>query len=358
MKILMLTLHSQNNNFGSVLQANSLYQYMKKLGHDVTVLNYRPYYSNGALNPKLLLKKILINTMFLPQFIRRTKRFNSIIDTEKTTKKYTRTEQLNDIAEQYDIFMIGSDQVWNPTYLCGKDSAYVLKFTNSAKKMAYAASIGTDMVSNKELEKIVENIKDFKFVSVREKTSAVQLRNAGRPDTQFVLDPVFLFDKEYYKRLQKKSTRSGYILAYVIHKDPLIEKVIEVLAEKMNKKVIQVGGFASKCKYDEFPRSAGPAEFLGLIDGADLVVTSSFHGLAFSHIYHKQFWVVLPHGNTLRLTNILEAAGTMNRIVEKIEDLDEICEPIDYEIVDEKLGRLKKQSRDFLCSSLLALEEM
>ena len=113
MKILMLTLHSQNNNFGSVLQANSLYQYMKKLGHDVTVLNYRPYYSNGALNPKLLLKKILINTMFLPQFIRRTKRFNSIIDTEKTTKKYTRTEQLNDIAEQYDIFMIGSDQVWN-----------------------------------------------------------------------------------------------------------------------------------------------------------------------------------------------------------------------------------------------------
>lgn len=357
MRILLLTLHSQNNNFGSVLQANSLYQYIKSLGYDVTVLNYRPYYSNGALNIKLLLKKIIINTIFLPQFIRRTKRFNSIIDTEKTTKKYTKFEQLDEIAKQFDVFMIGSDQVWNPTYMCGKDPAYFLKFTDSDKKMAYAASLGTEHISEKELREIAENIKDFKYVSVREKVSALQLKTAGRVDTQFVLDPVFLFDVEHYRHIQKETNRTGYILAYVIHKDPFIEKVIEIVAKKMNKQVIQVGGFASKCNYDEFPRSVGPAEFLGLVDGADFVITSSFHGLAFSHIYHKQFLVVLPHGNTLRLRNILEAAGTVERIVEKEKDLDNLYTPIDYKIVDEKLYKLKKQSRDFLCSALNEMEK-
>ena len=347
-KVLLLTLHSQNNNFGSVLQASSLYNYLENKGVETTILNYQPYYSNGALSPKLFIKKMIVNTMFLPHFIKRTKNFNKILKSEKLTKKYTKFEELHDVEKDYDIVMIGSDQVWNPTYLCGQDPAYYLDFVKDKKKVSYAASVGTQDLSQKQLKELVNKIQKFSDVSVRENISAEQLKSVGREDATYVLDPVFLFDKPYYSRLQEKTNREGYILAYIIHKDPLISEIVDKAAKMLNKKVIQVGGFASKCNYDEFMRDIGPCEFLDLVDNADFVVTNSFHGLAFSHIYHKQFAAVMPHGNELRLKNIIETAGTGDHVVECAEDFDKCLIPIDYEEVDKRINAMREQSYKYL----------
>ena len=347
-KVLLLTLHSQNNNFGSVLQASSLYNYLENKGVETTILNYQPYYSNGALSPKLFIKKMIVNTMFLPHFIKRTKNFNKILKSEKLTKKYTKFEELHDVEKDYDIVMIGSDQVWNPTYLCGQDPAYYLDFVKDKKKVSYAASVGTQDLSQKQLKELVNKIQKFSDVSVRENISAEQLKSVGREDATYVLDPVFLFDKPYYSQLQEKTNREGYILAYIIHKDPLISEIVDKAAKKLNKRVIQVGGFASKCNYDEFMRDIGPCEFLDLVDNADFVVTNSFHGLAFSHIYHKQFAAVMPHGNELRLKNIIETAGTGDHVVERAEDFDKCLIPIDYEEVDKRINAMREQSYKYL----------
>lgn len=353
MKISLLTLHSQNNNFGSVLQAYSLYSYLQESGHDVTVLNYRPYYSNGAVNIKMLFKKTITNVMFLQNYIKRSKKFNEILNREKTTVKYNSYEQLKNAYLKYDLYMIGSDQVWNPNYLCGKDQAYTFQFVTGKNKMSYAASIGTSELSEEQFCKIVDNIKDFTYASLRENASAVAMQKAGRKDAEYVLDPVFLHDKAYYRQMGEKPQMKGYILAYIIHKDPFIAEVVSTVAKKLNKKVVQIGGFASKCDYDFFDRSAGPRDFLGLIDNADLVITSSFHGLAFSHIFEKQFLVVMPHNNTLRLENILESFGTSCRVVKSINDIDDILsKKTDYQAVNEKINALRDKSCRFLNKAL------
>lgn len=358
MKILLLTLHSQNNNFGSVLQAYSLYKKMEEMGHNVTVLNYQPYYSNGATNFKNRIKKAIINTMFLPQYVKRCKKFNKILNLENKTAKFTKLSELKENAQNYDLFVIGSDQVWNPNYLCGKDPAYKLSFTTGNNKISYAASIGTKNVTDTQLAKLIEDTKDFRFISLRENFSALMLQGAGRKDAKFVLDPVFLYDKEHYKKLANTPKYSGYILVYAIHKDPFIASVVDVVAKKLNKKVVQVGGFASKCSYDYFDRSAGPQDFLGLIDNADFVITSSFHGLAFSHVLQKQFMVVMPSDNTLRLENILECFKTTDRVVKNIEDIDGVLsKTIDYDAVSQKINALRNSSVEFLQNALTVCSE-
>ncbi|MEE8705856.1 MAG: polysaccharide pyruvyl transferase family protein [Oscillospiraceae bacterium] len=357
-RILLVTLHSQNNNFGSVLQANSLYAYLTEAGYDVDILDYRPFYSNGAVSLKAFLKKAAVNTLYLPQYIRRSQRFETLLKSEQLTRKFTDIADVKKCASEYDIFMIGSDQVWNPHYLCGKDPTYFLDFVESPNKLSYAASIGTDNLTSEEIINIGKRISKFRFVSFREKRSVVQLKNVVR-NAEYVLDPVFLYSVEHYKAMENKYImhESGYILAYVIHKDPFIAEVIAKIAKELKKKVIQVGGFAPKCKYNSFPRSAGPAEFLTLLDHADYVVTSSFHGTAFSHIYHKQFAVVMPHGNELRIENILQTAGTTDRVIKSLDDTSKILKPIDYDSVDIKINFMRNQSKNYLKKALSAMEK-
>lgn len=351
-----MTLHSQNNNFGSVLQAYSLYNYLTEMGLDVTVLDYRPYYSNGVKDKKSAMKKVLINTVFFPQYLLRSFRFSKLINEEKLTKRYTHYSELESAAVGFDVFLVGSDQVWNPHYLCGRDPAYYLQFTESPNKLSYASSVGTASVSEAEIQTLIKNTCKFKSISLRENESVLMFHAHGFECPRYVLDPVFLHDVCFYRGIQSKKKETGYILAYLMKKEPFISEVIAAIAKRLNKKVIQVGGFASKCASDKFPRAAGPAEFLALIDGADFIITSSFHGTSFSHIYHKQFAVVLPKGNTMRIRDILKTAGTENRIIKSMDDISIVDQKIDYDEVQKRIDGMRQQSYDFLNQSFAQFE--
>lgn len=357
MKILLVTLHSQNNNFGSVLQAHSLTQFLNENGYDVEILDYRPYYSNGGLNPLSMLKKICTNVMFFPFFIRRKRNFDSVVNLQKMTKRYTSIKEINRDVLSYDLYMIGSDQVWNTKYLCGKDPVYYLDFTDSEKKMSYAASLGSYIEKESILMELKRRIEHFKYVSFREKVSAIQMKQVGMENAEYVLDPVFLHNVDYYRKMQKTPKRKGYIFTYIIHKDNLIRQVINHVKELTGKDVVELGGFQSKCDSDYYPRTAGPKEFLGYMDNADIVITSSFHGLAFAHIYNKQFIVVMPNDNQLRLENILETAGTEDRVVKSVEDVDNLLKnPINYTGVNERIEKMRNSSVHYLLDSLDRLQ--
>ena len=347
-KVLLLTLHSQNNNFGSVLQAFALQKYLRNLEFDVTVLNYQPFYSNGATNWKMKVKKLITNLLFLPFYLERTKRFNKVLSCENLTDKVTTYDKLYLFAHGYDIYMIGSDQVWNPKFLCGQDPAYYFKFVDEGIKVSYAASLGNSNHNIEELVSLGNNIADFYRVSLRENKSVKQLEGLGFQNLLYVLDPVFLLDVSDYRAMQENISEKGYILAYIIEKDEFMFKVVDKIAKALNKKVIQIGGFASKCKYDKYPREAGPLDFLAYIDNADFVITSSFHGTAFSLIYNKQFAVVMPSDNTLRLENILETAGLEDRIIDELDDVEDMFKTIDYAPVNERIERARTISRNFL----------
>lgn len=339
-----------------MLQAFSLYTAVQEFGFLPTILNYQPYYSNGGINLKRKLIKLATNFLFCKEYFSRKAKFNKIFSREEMTKKVKRYKNLTNYAQGYDIYLIGSDQVWNPRYLCGKDKAYYYDFISNGKKMSYAASLGTEDLSKEELMLIAESICDFQKVSLRERESVLQLQAVGYNGAEYVLDPVFLHEKDFYSNLQIATKEKNYILAYIIQKDPFVYEVVNRLAKLMKKRVVQIGGFASKCKSEKFFRDAGPMEFLGLIDGADFIITSSFHGTAFAHIYHKQFAVVMPKDNTLRIKNILETAGTGNRVITNLDCIENVLNPIDYHSVDQKINAMRAISRKFLADSLRSEE--
>lgn len=353
-KVLLITLHNQKNNFGTVLQSYALYNKVENYGYDVKILDYEPYYANGVKTPVQFIKRTLVNMRFLYSYIRRNQRFEEFIKKQKMTRRYKDMKEIEANPELADIYLIGSDQVWNDEYLCGQDKVYYAGFTESKAKMSYSASAGRVM-NSEALDILKRNTEQITYISMREKYSAEQMQeNFGR-NIEYVLDPVFLLHMNDYKSLikEKHVQMKGYILAYVIKKDKLISDCIEQVAALTGKKVIQVGGFAKKCDYDYFPRAAGPIEFLELIDNADIVITSSFHGTAFAHIFKKQFLIVMPEESPLRVENILELAGTKNRIVENIDQVSEMLEnPIDYASVDAMLDIYRTKSETFLQTSL------
>lgn len=353
MKIALLTLHKQNNNFGTVLQAHSLYSYLEEIGYDVELVDYCPYYMNGINSLSSGIKKIIANTLNLPYFLRRDRRFTSFVEEQKMTRRYSDNAQLLAEPPQADIYLIGSDQVWNKNYLCGRDPSYYLNFVQSPNKLSYAASVGNEMQSAAEVESLIRKIKNFRFVSFREKRSAEQLRENGRTDAKFVLDPVFLHSKEYYHQWESENPHKGYVLAYIMEKNNFLAQAAEDIARKYHKKIIEIGGFRSKCHSDFFDKSAGPREFLSYIRNADFVVTSSFHGTAFSLIYQKQFLSALPSRHTLRLTNILEASGTMDRLFDGSQSGLRLAEnQINYKKVNARLSPVIASSKKYLEEAL------
>ncbi len=352
--VLILTIHSQNNNFGSVLQAYSLYQAVKEQGFNPTILNYQPYYSNGMVGVKQSILKIASNFLFLPYYIVRKRNFNKIFRLEKLTRKIRKYKKLRKYSQKYNIYLIGSDQVWNPNYLCGQDKAYYYDFVSNVYKVAYAASIGTEKLTETQLQNIADSLVNFQYVSLREKKSVLQLKEIGFLRAEYCLDPVFLFDKSFYRNIQSDFLEKNYILAYIIQKDPFMSEVVETISKLLKKKVIQIGGFASKCRCDKFLRTVGPLEFLSLVDNADFVITSSFHGTAFAHIYSKQFAVVLPQSNSLRVTDLLETAGTGDRVISDLSDVDKMLNKIDFDSVHEKIKIYRAKSLNYLRNALNA----
>lgn len=353
--ILLSTIHSQNNNFGSVWQAYALSAYLESEGYDVTTLDYRPLYSNGLTSLKRVPSLLAGRILYGREAVRRERKFQAFISSRKLTMRYKNPSAIVEAAPKADVYLIGSDQVWNPDYLCGNDPVYYLDFIEEGVKIAYSASAGK-ILSEDEVESLLGRIADFKCVSLREDKTALQLQNAGRSDAVHTLDPVFLLSERDYLMAAEGSeceVPSGCILVYAINKDPVFAKTVAALKAQTGKQVVQIGGLASKCDSDFFPRDAGPLDFVKLFAKCDLVVTSSFHGVAFSHIMKKNFVTVLPKANHLRIESLLRDAGTTERLASTEQDaLQLACQDIDYVTVGDRLGSLIGQSKEYLATAL------
>lgn len=360
MKIAIITIHALKNNFGSVLQGYALATFIQQMGYKVYNINYIPEYIRSSDNVYRKIKLNIINLCFCVSYIRRKLRFDSFIGRIPLTKLYRNFEELKSAPPEADCYMAGSDQLWNPRYQCGHDNAFFLRFTDSANKMAYATSIGTDNLTNIEYQNIINNIKSFRFVSVREKVSAEQLVKLGRSDVKHVADPTFLLPASHYQKILKYQPRKKYICVYAIEKDCRLEMVVKRIAAITGFDVVTIGGFRRK-SIGYFPRWIGPLEFLGFVNNAEFLIVSSFHGTAFSLIFEKQFIVVPPKSNSLRIQSILDVAGIRERMLttKNINDAAEFLlrHRIDYSIVTPRLQSHIKLSKEFLINSISKLSK-
>lgn len=368
MKIALVTTHNANN-YGAVLQAFALQHVLSRYG-DVEIINYDNRHISRSfdlirITPSLhgflgMGKDIC---RLLPRY-RVIKKFKQFIQNNlKMTRNFSAQELYHGQADYFDMYVAGSDQIWNPACIsdsCTIDPIYFLKFApKKAKKLSYASSMGGHQFSSEEKKHIKNLLKDFDIVSVREKDGQLLLQAVLEKAVQHVLDPTLLLSREEWQEALSDEGASNkkekYLLLYTVPKVSLIRKAVDHFSNKLGLKVISIDqGLSAGAKVDQQIRDAGPIEFLRLFADAEFVITDSFHGTCFSVNFGKSFVVISPGKHSNRIESLLALVGQQGRIVKSEADFADLDNMIDFATANKKLLEARKESLSFLSNTLSA----
>lgn len=369
-KIGVITYHSAYN-FGSVLQAYATQESIEKIGYSVEIVNYRmksqiKYYSMIHLNNGL--KAFLKDLLHLPQigkYITRKNRFEQFIEELNLTKEFNEPEEVDEADGMFDIFVSGSDQIWNKHSNELEESEwkymypYLLCFTNK-KKVSYASSIVN--MKDEELTYIVDKVKKFDKISFREKASCDRFKSLFGIESNEVLDPTLLLNSEEWGSkigtIPEKMINKKYILYYALEGVKKTRKIMPKLQKMAKRKgcVLVVITPLSCFTYSKGVINAidaGPKEFLGWIKGAELVITNSYHGTLFSVNLGTNFYTLQEKESTdNRIKGILLKLELEKRIISDVDSILYEKEEINFQDVWKKLDIYRKESIEFLKKAL------
>ncbi len=357
MKIALITIHV-GNNFGSILQSIASVHVLKKLGHNVVIVDYRPdrvtfrYYVKGALASPV---KLIWRILFLPIYLKNRFIYKSFLTRfcEMSTPIYS-NDDFKKKCPQADVYMTGSDQVWNSKHNQGFDERYFFSGIKG-KKISYSSSIGQIDLQKKELEMFKKALKDYSYISVRENTAVDIIEKMDLKATQLV-DPTFMLTEEEWRQyMSPRIEKFPYILLYLPYnikdKDIILKSARKIASLKKLKIVTFSWTIISDISADRTIKFANPGDFLSLVYFADCIITNSFHGTAFSINLNKEFWVYQPTAFSTRITNILDLTSLSSRLLTDVVDLHDI-KPIDYIRVNQILNDERTKSNAFLKKAL------
>ena len=250
------------------------------------------------------------------------------------------------ITDDYDIFIAGSDQIWNPEIEFNSDVEYLL-FAKGKAKIAYAASFGTTNLPNHS--DICTKLTDFVAISVREQEGVDILKDYGINNAQVVLDPTMLITGVEWAKLEKAPNfhlpENGYILSYTIwENNKEIKDHLQATSQKTGWEIIDIYNTKDIDHYD-----IEPIEFLYLIHHAKYIFTDSFHASVFSLLFHKSFSAFIKESMSSRLTTLTKLTATENVLTDWRQGKIPV---IDYTKTDRLLEIARKQSLDFLYGAI------
>lgn len=348
MKAHIITIH-HITNFGSVFQATALCQYLNDIGVNTEIIDYRPaYYDAGRSKLKAVLGKILN----LRAFNSRKKKYNQFIQKNEVLSEnlYLDYSKLEELDNSEDIFISGGDQLWNTHHPCGSDLAYKLMFIKKGKKVAYGTSIGRDNLSEQEWRELGRAVSDYLMIGLREQSTVAAMQNEVQFTVEHVLDPVALYEKQWYedKFIKERPIDRKYAVLYLIRPSTLLDQTIEYL-HKHDYYIVQVSGFTSKSKVDKLLKDSGPDEILNYIYHADFVLSGSFHATLFSILFNKKFATILPETNTnARIENLVALTHLENRIIHDESDIEGVLSEINYIPVNRIIDEKRESSKRFI----------
>lgn len=370
MKIGILTVPF-NNNYGGYLQSYALMTVLKQMGHEPTIImrrHQRPIVSTVG-RVKYLAKgivKSILHRKHYPLlydvenvFKQKGKNMHIFLNTHiqpQTEYVYT-TEDLQTICkDRFDAYIVGSDQVWRAIYVPGIIGNMYLDFTKEwdVKRIAYAASFGTDMpeYTSDEIKLCGELIKCFDAVSVRESSGLDVFKKfkwqVNNP--QVVLDPTFLLSKDEYNEIlpQSNDFAKGKIFCYVLDKSDEAKNAIDRIQDEVGKPIYEIADIQ---KGDSVLPSV--ETWLTAIRDSDFVITDSFHGTVFSIIFNKPFVVYANEGRgKSRFEAILGQSGLMKNIYTENSSIEQLFN-IDWTTVNRIIKAKSSESKKFIVNSLI-----
>jgi hypothetical protein len=338
-------------NYGALLQAYALHTFLRKNGIETWVIDYWPKYAEKNFGPAKLSKSFTsikdllrhISNFYLQAKFDRFKRKNI-----RLTKKCSTIFDIESLPKA-EAMIVGSDQIWNPILLGELDDVYTLNFEFEGIKASYAASVGQDKLDIEQLKTLINRIKTFDYISVREKNLQEDLLQYGINEVTHSLDPVFLLDLEEYMQIVKRPSKKDYILLYYTDGLGITDSLARKLSEMNNNiPIYKIGTHSKKNKIIGIP-NPGVGSFLGLIKYAKFVITSSFHGTAFAIIFKKNFFSVKAGDRSSRIISLLDSLGLLSRYIDEMpENIHGLNLEVDYKKFEENTIDQIEKARQYL----------
>ena len=381
------------DNYGTRLQSYALCKVLSKFGVEPHVLNLEPTWGNkgSSISRVRIFKQILTsygwraipklfdwflwmvevrliirkNKNLAERYNQRKELFKSIIAQIPYTESECTCDELRNrvkLFDDYDYYIVGSDQVWNGIKV-GNPDIFMLDFLKNRKKgVAYAASFGMTTFPEHMKGDYEKYINNFSALLVREKEAVEICRAMGRPDAKLVLDPTLLLQKSDYSEIrnsENKLVTRPYLLVYSLNNSLKIYWEAYKLAKANGLELVVLKRSIcppdiSRLKDAEELFAVSPAGFLNLIDGADCIVTNSYHALLFSVNFHKLFYLYLDNSDeeNSRLTTITDMFGLTANVFMETEPLPHFLPLIDYDKVDVALSSERAKSIDLFMKAL------
>lgn len=351
MKVGILTFH-RAHNYGAVLQCYALQESFRRMGHEVWVINYQQTFiekTYSVFRLEQLLRYVYhlrFNTLF--DYIRdisaRIKRRKNYVSFRNCYLQMTPICLADNIPSNFDLYVLGSDQIWNSKLTGGVDPIYWGQFHRRIDStiISYAVSTSLDDFNKLNEEFVFNSLKKINAISVREK-SFRDLLSKRYPsfDLKVCLDPTLVANKDIWNNLiSEKYKDKHYVLIYQARPYKpnlsLLHDKAKILARKYNLDIVDLSS-----------GSYTPQDFVSLFRYATCVITTSFHAVVFSVIFKKQLYAItLNDGHDSRYVDILSSLSLEDVIVSP--DFIPDIHPIDYSGVDGLLDNLKAKSISFL----------
>lgn len=374
MKIDIITL-SCAMNYGAVLQTYGLYSFMEDNGYETEIIDYIPRHYNFDAKDcvdkhlehtriwkknfflRYLWKKIIFSNILQDRKVFR----DFLLSNIKLTKTYYSNSELETVPPIADIYITGSDQVWNSDYFWDVtiEQPYYLDFLqDDAYRVSYASSFGKENLSAKEAPLIKKCLSKYKYLSVREESGLKILKSIGIDGTE-TADPVILCNTEKYIKFANSAgiEERDYILLFMIGFNRKLYKMAEKLARENKKKLITL--IPSHIYKNVYAKGKvilpSVEEWCGYMKNASYIITNSFHGSAFAILFNRNFSSCMAAGYNGRIYNLLNKTGLLERAIEE-KEYNKIKQQYDNEIdyfkVNKKIGDWRTYSREWLLHSI------
>jgi len=356
MKIGILTYH-RSENYGAVLQAFALKEALQKIGFKPVFIDYQhqshsemyALFSKSKFFEKSFFNKVKYFISFLLSLRRKLCRKKNF---QEFFNQYINESGLGSVDNLYDIVIYGSDQIWRKQDIIGINGfleTYFGSDTISAKKkISYAASMGEIRIEGNDLDFLKSTLSNFHAISVREDDLKELVEEKVGLSATHVVDPVFLLDEvEWQMITSPRLIKEKYILFYHLGYNAEAVKAVVKLKKQTQYKVVELNGkIITRDTRAQRWNMVGPSGFLSLLRHAEFVITSSFHGICFSLLYNKNFYVFLTN-NSRRIESMLLDFNLTSRIVKTATEVD-MHDSINWKEVSSLIEKKKKSSLLFL----------
>lgn len=371
MKRVALMTWFQYHNYGTALQAVALSRVISSLGFEVDVVDYRTSGKVITAPEGSMLMWLAKEACGRIRGRLRQRAFSSaereclfdsfLRDDLAFTDPCGTMDDLEALNDEYDAFVCGSDQIWLPSAF---DPHYFLDFASSdSLKVAYAPSLGLSEVRNGDVVRRMGGLASrIDCLSTREETGSAIISGLTGREVSTVLDPTLLIGVGKWRTLSEKSRLSEkrpYLLAYMLGRNEQQWRMVRDMALRLGLPIRVIPVLERDRRREGcIEEPIGPLEFLSLVANASYVCTDSFHGVAFSLVFEREFCVFErfrkgdPRSQNSRIYSILEKMGLKVRLAADGAGIESLVEPIDWAAPRERLASERAASLSWLGSAL------